>query len=205
MATITYRAGINDITINNLANSGLGGYGSAFGNSVAVGEFNQTMYITDANGTNQGPQVNNVKYLNPSSGYVNSSTSGVALLNIPNYLSTLNIRFTHSTAIKTQNAKCYFYDRSSINNDPSGVTIKAAEIIHPALLQTATGSGDSTWITPHGSSVVLDLVSSPGQSGTSINGTQTTQDVHDWYIACCFSPDSIGSKNFALWTQLEYL
>lgn len=144
-------------------------------------------------------------YLNPSSGLVNSSTSGILLTNIPNYLSTLEINFTHTSAIRCQNPKLYIYDRSSINNPASGVTTKIAEIIHPALLQTATGSGSQVWQTPSASSYVA-LTPSPGQSGTAINGNMTTQNTHSWYIAASASPDSIGSKTlYGLYFSVEYL
>ena len=207
MAAIEFwAAGYNDIQIHNLSSSGIGFYGSAFGNSVAVGEYQTTTYITNSNGTSQGPQINNVKYLNPSSGYVNSATSGMPLLNIPNYLSTLNIRFTHSSPVKTQNVKLYIYDRVSINNEASGVLTKVAEIIHPDVLQTATGSGDSNWITPTGSSVIVDLVASPGTSGFRPNGANTSDTRHDWYTVISASPNSVGSKTqYGLYTSLEYL
>lgn len=98
------------------------------------------------------------------------------------------------------------YDRSNINNDPSGVTCRCAEIIHPDTTQTANGSGDTSWINVHGSGVTLSLVSSPGQSGYSPNGSNTNDMTHDWYVAISPSPDSVGSKTqFGLYVSLEYL
>lgn len=205
MAQIDFYAGEN-FGIDNLNGSGLGFYGGGFGYSVEVGEYQDSTFITDSNGTAQGPQVDNIKYLNTASGIVNGASSGIGLDAIPNYQATLNIRFTHGSAIKTQNAKMYIYDRSNIVNEASGVTTKAAEIIHPDTTQTANGSGDAEWVTPTGSSVVLDLVSSPGISGLSPNGTETTETDHDWYVALSASPDSIGSKTqYALFVSLEYL
>lgn len=205
MAQISFYAG-EDFNINNLTGSGLGFYGSAFGDSVNVGEYQATTFITDSNGTSQGPQVDNVKYLNSASGIVNSSSSGIPLISIPNYQATLNIRFTHSSAVRVQNAKARIFDRASINNPASGVTTKFAEIIHPNTTQLPTGSGDTTWHTPAGSSVVVDLVASPGTSGFSPNGISTSDTQHDWYAAISASPDSIGSKTqYALYVSLEYL
>lgn len=206
MATLSFIAGGGGFAINNLSGSGLGFYGSGFGNSVNVASYQDTTFITDATGTSQGPQVNNVKYQNIGSGIVNSASSGIKLTAIPNYLATLNIRFTHTSAVKTQNAKLYIYDRSSINNPASGVTTKVAQIIHPDIIQNNNGSGDGTWQTPTGSSVVMNFVASPGPSGLSINGSQTTDLQHDWYAAISASPDSIGSKTlYGLYFQLEYL
>lgn len=206
MATISFYAGNSAFVINNLSGSGLGFYSSGFGNSVDVGSYQDVTYITDGAGTALGPQVNNIKYLNTASGTVNSASSGLILTGIPNYLATLNIRFTHSSAVKTQNAKLRIYDRSNINNAASGVTTKVAQLIHPGITQINNGSGDTTWQTPAGSSIVASFVASPGTSGQRPNGANTTDTQHDWYAAISASPDSIGSKTqYGLYFELEYL
>jgi hypothetical protein len=185
----------------------LGFYGGGFGFSVEVASFQDTTFITNGAGTSQGPQVDNIKWKDSASGIVNGASSGVALTAIPNYLATLNIRFTHASAVKTQNTKLRIYDRSNINNDASGVTTKVAEIIHANISQALNnGSGDTTWNTPAGSAVIMDLVAAPGMSGQSVNGPSTTMDRHDWYVAISASPDSIGSKTlYGLYVELEYL
>lgn len=203
MASISFYANANGIT--HLAGSGLGFYGSAFGNSVNVGEYQTTTWITDSNGTIAGPQADNIKWTHPSSGSINGATS-VLLTQIPNYLATVNARFTHSSPVKLQNSKVYIYDRSNINNNASGVTVKFAEIVHPPTTQTNVGSGDATWKTPNGSSSVVTLAwPSPGMSGLAPNGPNTISDRHDFYFALSVSPDSVGSKLFALYLECEYL
>lgn len=205
MAAISFLSG-QGFVINNLSGSGLGFYGSSFGSSVQVGSYQETTWITNGAGSSQGPQVDNVKKTHPSSGSINGAAS-VSLLDIPNYLCPLQIQFTHGSVVTTQNAKLRIYDRSSINNDPSGVTCYCAEVIHPSFTQSgALGSGDSSWIHVHGSAVVLDLVASPGISGLSPNGSSTSSTQHDWYVAISPSPDSVGSKTqFGLYVELEYL
>lgn len=204
MATISFHA--DDFHVQNLSGSGLGFYGSGFGDSVEVGEYQDSTFITDGNGTSQGPQVNNIKYLNTASGEINGASSGVPLTAIPNYLATLNIRFSHGSAVKTQNAKLRIYDRSDIDNGASGVTTKVAEIIHPDTVQNDNGSGDVEWITPVGSALIMDLVASPGTSGERPNGSETSDSVHDWFCAISASPDSIGSKSlYGLYFSCEYL
>lgn len=206
MAAINFFA--DDFGVTNLSGSGLGFFGLAFGDSVDVGEYQDTTFITNGNGTTEGPQVNNIKYIHPSSGSINGA-SPVNLNQVPNYLATLNPRFTHSTAVKVQNVKCRIYDRSNINAGASGVVTKVAEIIHPDTVQNANGSGDPTWITPAGSSVVVPLAQSPGISGLYAgDGNDSTRDDmrHDWYLGISATPDSIGSKtNYALYLELEYL
>ena len=207
MASIDFYA--DQFAVQNLSGSGLGFYGGSFGASVNVGEYQTTTFITNGNGTTQGPQVNNVKYVNSMSGVLGSATSGILLTSMPNYLATLNIRFTHSSAVQVQNAKLRIYDRSNINNAASGVTTKVAELIHLGETQTNVGSGDTQWVTPVGSSVIMDLAPSPGLSGTLAgNGSNSTATGtrHDWYVAISASPDSVGSKTlYGLFTSLEYL
>lgn len=216
MATINFLAGGGAFSINNLGGSGLGFYGAGFGYSVDVASFQDTTFITNSAGTAQGPQVNNVKYMNIGSGIINSASSGVPLTSIPNYLATLNIRFTHTSAVKTQNAKFYIYDRNSINSPASGVTTRIAQLIHPDTVQNNNGSGDTTWVgittnpltgsaTVGGSGITVSLVASPGTSGLRPNGASTTDTQHDWYMAITASPDSVGSKTFAGFVLCEYL
>ena len=197
-----------DFYSNNIAigASGIGFFGSSgFGSSVAVGEYQSSTYITNSNGTVQGAEINNVKYVHPNSGLSGAST--LALRNIPNYKATLNVRFNADSAVKTQNAQIRIYDRSNVNNNASGVTTKVAEVVHPSTSEAGLlGSGSTAWSTLNGSGVTLSLAASPGTSGLSPSGSNTQDTRHDWYLALSASPDSIGSKTqYGLWIQLEYL
>ena len=197
-----------DFYSNNIeiGGSGIGFFGSSgFGSSVAVGEYQSSTYITNSNGTVQGAEINNVKYVHPNSGLSGAST--LALRNIPNYKATLNVRFNADSAVKTQNAQIRIYDRSNVNNNASGVTTKVAEIVHPSTSEAGLlGSGSTAWSTLNGSGVTLNLAASPGTSGLSPSGSNTQDTRHDWYLALSASPDSIGSKTqYGLWIQLEYL
>lgn len=205
VAAINFYAG-ETTNINNLSGSGLGFFGSGgFGNSVTVGGFQGSTFITDGNGTIQGSQTDNTSWSHPNSGTTNGA-GPYALTFIPNYLSTLNITFTNDTAVTTQNAELRIYDRTGINNDPSGVTCYVAELIHPNTTVSAGGSGDTSWIQAHGSGVTVDLVASPGESGLSPNGPSTSDTKHDHYVVISASPDSIGSKTlFGLYYSVEYL
>ena len=203
MADINFYAG-EDFEIYNLGGSGIGWYGDGgFGTSVVVGEYPDSAYITNAAGAIQGPQAENNKYSSASG--VDLGVGQILLTQLPNYQTTLNIAFTHTSAVKVQNARLYFYDRTSENNAPSGVTVKAAEIVHPDNTQTISGSGDSLWQVPAGSSY-LPLVDSPGISGLSPNGPDTSDTRHDWYVAVSPTPTSAGAKDkFGVMMKLEYL
>lgn len=207
MATLSFLSGGGSFNINNLNGSGLGFYGSAFGNSVEVGSYQDSTFITDGNGTVQMAQVNNCKWTHPSSGSLNGLSS-ISLVNMPNHLATLNVRFTHDSAVRMLNEKVRIFDRSNINNNASGVTTKVAEIAHPSVTQTGNlGSGSSTWNTPTGSSVVMSLAfSSPGLSGHRVSGPNTTSVQHDYYFNISASPDSVGSKNqYGFYFQADYV
>jgi hypothetical protein len=189
--------------------SGLGFYGAnGFGASVLVGEYQGRTYITNGAGTAQGPEGNNVKYLNSQSGILGQAGTGIHLKTIPNYQATLQIHFNHSSAVQTQNNKLYIYDRSSINNNPTGVICQTAELIHPNTVQALTGSGDAEWQNTFGSGSILSLCPSPGTSGqfagNGSNGGLASTD-HDHYAAISASPSSIGSKTqFGLYVSMEY-
>ncbi len=201
MAAIDFYAGTQ-----NLNSSGVGFYGSSFAASIPVSSWNSRTFITNSNGTLEGPEGNNIKWTHANSGIIGSTGSSVVLTRIPNYLSTLNIRFTHSSGVQTSNATLYIYDRTSINNGPSGVTCKVAEVIHTDTVQNNNGSGDTSWITAAGTGTTVSFVGSPGTSGLSPSGTSTIDSRHDWYAAISASPDSVGSKtNFGLYFSCEYI
>lgn len=205
MASITFYAG-EDFTIYDASPSGLGFFGDGFGVSLPVGTYNSRTFITNAAGTIEGPEVDNVKYSASTSGILGQSGSGVLLREIPNYKATLNIRFEHTSAVKTTNAELRIYDRSNINNGPSGVTCRVAEIIHPDTVQNNNGSGDTTWINAAGSGSPVPLVDSPGTSGLSPSGIDTSDTRHDWYVAISPSPDTVGAKTqFGAYVSVEYL
>jgi len=200
---IEFYAGTNQF--NNLTGSGLGFFGSTFGQSVNVGQYQDSTFITNSNGTIQGPQANNIKHVHPASGSINSLTA-VNLLAIPNYLATLNIRLVSDTPVRTQNAKFRVFDRVNINNNPSGVLCKVAQIIKPDPNQASVnGSGSSSWQTIQGSGTILNLTPSPGFSGLSPNGASTESTRHDFYLALSANPSSVGSKTFAGYVEIEYL
>lgn len=205
MASVDFYAGEGS-AIANLSGSGLGFYSdSGFGYSIAVGSYNGRTFITDSTGTAQGPEVDNNKYLTSSTVVYGQTGSGINLRALPNYLSTLNIRFTHASAVQLQNIKLYGYDRVSKNNSPSGVTFYAAQIIHPDTTQTVNGSGSTSWVLMNGSGSTLSCTAGPGTSGLSPNGTGTTDSRHDIYVALTASPNTVGAKEFGLFFEAEYI
>lgn len=205
MAAIAFLAGEN-FTINTLSGSGLGFYGVTHGVSVPVGQYQKSTWITNSAGTAMGPQADNFRYLNSQSGVVGSASdgSGLILTALPNYQATVAFEFTHSTAVQVQNATLYGFDRVSYLNAPTGVTLFGAEIIHVDDTQVDNGSGSVTWTELAGSGSYLSLSDSPGVSGFYAGPGGRADDHHRWHCVLSASPDTIGSKTFGAYLELEY-
>lgn len=235
MASISFFANIlngSPTIINHSAGSGLGFYGLTFGASVPVGSQQNTTYITNSAGTDQGTQLNNTAM----STIGNESTAGKVAINgstavdnnkLPNYLCPLNVRFTHDQAVRVQNCKLRIFDRTNINNAASGVTTYVYEARHPSSNQTVgnldlRGRSANSWVefNPSTSPTDMAFTNSPGMSGTNTNSSDTDVNLgyttnngvshsstrHDWYVALSSEPESIGSKTqYGLYFSVEYL
>ena len=160
MAQITFS--ILDISQLNLADgSGLGFYGpNGFGTSVALDDYQDRTFATNAGGNNPGPAARNVKYTDPASGIMQAvEPTGTKLLNMNGSEATLVINFNHDSSVQVQNAQLRIYDRGNINNPATGVKVKVAELINfngsgsvtgwlanaGNDITTVTGSGDALW------------------------------------------------------------
>jgi hypothetical protein len=231
--SVTGEAGYT--TINHGAGSGIGFYGSTYGISVPIGEQQDSTWVTNSNGTaTDNYQLHNTKMdtvgTSTVSGTVSSdSLTAINLANIPNYLAPLNIRFSHTEAVRAQNCKLRIFDRENINNHASGVATYVYELRHPAASQsvlnlTYRGRSDTSWVeydSADGISMAdMAFTSSPGMSGlntdnsdtdtalgyTSTDGAAHTSLQHDWYIGLSAEPSEIGSKtDYGLYFTLEYL
>lgn len=170
--------------------SGIGFYGLDFGVSVPVGSQQSTTWITNANGTNPGPRLNNTARV--ASGVNNSSKGTVSVNNaspidldkLSNYLCPLNVRFTHSTPVRVQNGKLRIFARDhGIDKPASGVTTWVYEARKPSAVPSGTslalrGVSDFVWKEfspgPAGSPAAqtdLALTPSPGMSGLNTSNT----------------------------------
>lgn len=123
----------------------------------------------------------NLKYANTSGAYVGSELTATELLEVDNSEATLRIRLTTDSSVLTQNTSFRAFDRSNIDNSPSGVTVYACEINKPS--PSVRGSGDTYWTQIYGSGATLALDDSTTASG-----------VHSFYVGLTVSPQSIGAK-----------
>lgn len=197
MASITFlsqvNAGETQNTINHTAGSGLGFYGAGYGVSVPVGQTQDSTWVTNSNGTATNQyELWNTKNGDPSTdtgtsvsnGKVQSggSTTKIELDHLANYKAPLNIRFTHTEAVRVQNCKLRIFDRNNIDKHASGVVTYVYESRHPAKEVSAEalthrGTAGHYWseFDSADSATPTDMVftSSPGVSG--LNSTTADQ------------------------------
>jgi len=175
------------------SNDTLGHFGANFGFSIRVGDYNNTSFVTNDNGTTNHGQVPNLRWANVSGAYVASELTATELLEVDNTEATLRIRLLTDSDVKPQNAAFRAFDRVDIDNSPVGVNILAAEINKPS--PSVRGSGDVNWTTVFGSGSVLSLDDKTTASGTN-----------EWYIGVTVTPTSIGEKtDLGYYFETEFL
>lgn len=141
MATITFHANNENIytegtgnqpdLIGSSAGSGLGFFGGGFGISVPVNNYQDSTYVTNANGTASGIKCSNLKYATADTAFVQGESVANGISGIPNIAAPLNIRFEHAEGVMVQNCKLRIFDREDISKHASGVVTQVYEIRHP--------------------------------------------------------------------------
>lgn len=204
MSNVNVYIAENDVKIDTGEALGFFGY-EGFGDPLSIGEFNGRTFVTNIAGTTAQEECDNCRRISSSGVIVGQIGDGINLINLPNYLATINLRFTHPQSVLVQNAKLIAFDGTDPDNAPTGLSVYGAEIIHTSRLQTDTGVGDTSWTQMQGSGVPLNLVDSPGTSGLSPLGPATISTRHDWYVALSVSPTTPGDKNYGYRIDLEYI
>ncbi len=209
-AAIKFYGGDGDFDQEIGTGSGIGFYGSAFGASVQVGEYQDSTFMTNGVGSANYGELTNCKYPGNSSGVEVNGGAEVQLSALDTASGTLNVRFTYDSDVQTQNCKLRIYDRVDIDNDPEGVTCEVAQLcVGGSGVNQSTGelqAAHNGWLEVAGSGTIMTLLYSAGESGLCPSGLDTEDDRHDWYVCLSASPDSIGSKTaFGLYVSLEYL
>lgn len=196
VATIGWKGGDGVNTIvpaESGANDTFGFFGANFGYSIRVGEYNNTSFVTTDNGSANHGQCPNLRYANVSGAYVASELTATELREVNNDEASLQITLTNDTAVQTRNTAFRAFDRANINNNPSGVTIYAAEVLKDSVL--VRGSGDTNWTQIYGSGSTLSMEDHLYGSGT-----------HRWYVGLTATPTSIGQKTqIGFYFETEFL
>jgi hypothetical protein len=211
MATLAIYAG-EDTLVS--ASSGLGFFGdNGFGDAIEIGDYNGHTFVTNASGTVQGFECNNNKYDGASGVIYGQEGSGMALRQLPNELATVNVRFTHNSAVYCQEARLWVFDGSftgalaNKETPAENLIFYVAEIRHPNNLQTITSLySDASWsnVIASGSNYIA-LVNSPGLNGIRQGGFEQLSTQHDWYVAMTCTPTQLGDKSFGMTFEIEYL
>jgi len=153
----------NGQTLSTFSGSGLGFFGATAGSSVQIGSYQDSTYVSNADGSVTKNQTSNIKYIGTafpsgmcSVDHIGTPYGPIGLSGVPSFHSTLGIRFGHTTPVKVQNCQLRIYDRTNINNPASGVNTKVAEIVNfngaawtsqgtQGIPSSAVGSGDAFW------------------------------------------------------------
>lgn len=201
--TISWSNGDGSPTIvpSGVNNNTVGFFGTSFGNSVRVGEYQDATHVTNPSGTVNSGALSNNKFIDANTVKIgtnpNSALSGITIED-----TTIRIHFNNSVdPVQTQNAYFRAYDRSDINNAPSGVDVYAYEASSSSSgvvdVTDASGLnlfGDTAWTQISGATALPLL-----------DHTFSDQD-HYYFIGVSASPTSIGTKTqFGFYTELEYL
>ncbi len=187
--------------------SGIAFFGNTAGSSVSVGSYASRNFIANSGGSVTSSEMNSNQWVSATGVNVNGS-GAISLINLPNQDSVLTIKaISDGGNIQVQNARVRITSRAGIAENPTGVLCKVARIWHVGPSQLVAGSGDSTWLTPSGSSAIVSLPDSPGISGAYAiaSGSTRADTEHWWFLAISASPSTVGSKYFQLFTELEYL
>lgn len=153
-----------DPSLETFSGSGLGFFGLTDGSSVQIGAYQDSTTVSNGDGSVTKDGCPNIKFVADTfpSGMCFSDQIGTAKLiglsGVKSHQSTLGIRFSHTTDVKTQNCQLRIYDRNNINYPASGVNTKVAEIVNFNGSATApagqgsqsnssdvVGSGDAFW------------------------------------------------------------
>lgn len=182
--------------------SGLGFYGSTWGSSVSTQKYQSSTYITNSDGTSNGGEARNVKYLG-SVATPNATGCMVGIAPVTGTIATANmseatltINFSHTSAVKVQNAQLRIFDRNNIDSPASGVITKVAELVN------FNNKSYATWLTAPGAATTSPNYcfgdafwwGSPWPSG-SVYGTDKT--IRPYY------QNSVGVK-FYNYTDYHY-
>ena len=204
MAAINMHIAETDVKID--TGEALGFFGSeGFGDPLSLNEFNGRTFVTTSSGSPAYEECDNCRRNSSSTVIVGQTGTGIDLPDLPNYLATINLRFTHPQSVLVQNVKLIAFDGNDVTNAPTGLNVYGAEIIHTSRLQTATGTGDTVWTKMEGSGQQLNLVDSPGTSGIGPLGPATISTRHDWYVALSVAPTTPGDKTFGFRANLEFI
>jgi len=188
--SIIWKSGDDTVTIS--SGSRIGFFGTNFGESIPLDNYQSTTVSTNSLGTVNNGALPNVKFINTTQGDWGSGTQNLTLL--PSGSATLHIRVTSGSASRLQAVNLYAYSGSfSIGPAGSG-SISASAPSNSNIMGFEVGGTNTTWT--HISGSASPLVLTPHVSSAQQN--------HDYYVAISASPSITGVNtvvSLALYTE----
>jgi hypothetical protein len=212
MPNITFRIpeynAASGIQYTDLGTDILGFAGTGINFRIKINSFPDNTNVLNPKTYRSKYSATNISRYSSGSGSITSQylSANLPLQKIPNWSSTLNIRFGNATgatnydvtsAVITASGAIYSIpEYGDINAKPNSVMLYAAEICHTSTSTGVVGSGVSSWSSFTAASTgYVSLVRNPGPSGSTaaVGSTGVPAKVHDWHIALTISPLSLNS------------
>jgi len=212
MSNITFRIpeydSVSGIRYTNLDTNLLGFAGTGINFRIKVRSFPDYTNVLNPKTFRRSSSANNITRYSSGSGFVTNDylNSPLPLVNIPNWSSTLSIRFGNPTgvtayditsAVITASGATYSVpEYGDVNTKPNSTLIYSAEICHTSTSTGVIGSGVSSWSSFTAASTgFVSLVRNPGASGSTakVGSTGVPSNIHDWHIALTITPLSLNS------------
>jgi hypothetical protein len=212
MPNITFRIpeydSVSGIKYTDLDTHLLGFAGTGINFRIKVNSFPDITNVLNPKTFKRTASANNVSFYSAGSGLVSNEyfNSPLTLTKIPNWSSTLNIRFGDPTGatsyditsalVTASGASVVVPEYGDINTKPNSTTIYVAEICHTSTSTGVVGSGVSAWsLFVAASTGSASLVRNPGPSGLTaqVGSTGVPSNIHDWHIALTIKPLTLNS------------
>jgi hypothetical protein len=198
MADVFTRRGYDGTVWTNIVLGGsdyLSPQGSAWGDGISVGGFQDSNHKTDSGMTSDGctpNHIRNCKYISTTE--VSLNGGGAVTLNTSNVADTdctLEWNYTDDTPTSTalSNVRLIAYDGADINNPPSGITVVAFERTGSQIYKSTDAGADQGWDSANGIG---------GLANALICSDRSTSAGHNYYFGISMSPTSKGQKTCKL-------
>lgn len=185
------------------------GFGSTGNNFlIKIGDYPDYTNVLNPKTFKRERSANNIKRYSSGSGSVSNNylNANLPLVNIPNWASTISIRFGNPTGATTYDVTTAYITASGgaleqaeygeINAKPNAVRIYGAEICHTSASTGVVGSGATGWSSfIYLENLSIPMVRNPGPSGytAKIGSTGVPANIHDWHFAFTISPLTLNS------------
>ena len=188
--TITVKGGDDVVNVSDTARIGF--FGTNFGDSIILNNYQSSTYVTNINGTVNSGELPNTKYVSNSPGMGNVGNGSAAITSFTPSQCTLHISFTSGSASRVQAVKLIAYS-GSLSTDVSG-SLVATGLADATIV--GFEKGNTNWTIMSGSAAPLVLSPYSGAAGRM---------THDYYVGLSAQPQKQGiNTNVSLALYAEW-